>query len=59
MPRPVCVVVNHICPPVPSRAFDWCAYEDGREEAMQYGYGATREAAVADFFEQYGEEENS
>jgi hypothetical protein len=56
--RQVCLVVDFIYPPIPTRAFDWCVYEDGREEAMEYGYGATREAAVADYFEQYGEEED-
>ena len=59
MARPFCLVVDFIYPPIPNRNFDWCVYVDGEEEAQEYGYGATREAAVADFFEQYGEEENS
>lgn len=58
-PRPLCLVVTCVCPPIPIRQFDWRVYEDGREEAMDYGYGATREEAVADFFEQYGEEEDA
>jgi hypothetical protein len=58
MPRPLCLVVDFIYPPIPTRAFDWCVYVDGQEERGENGFGATREAAVADFFEQYGEEEN-
>jgi hypothetical protein len=30
------------------RDFDWCAYREGEEERMQYGYGRTEEAAVAE-----------
>ena len=56
MPRPVCLVVTYDFPPIPIRAFDWVVYEDGQEEAMNYGYGATREEAIADWFEQHTEE---
>jgi hypothetical protein len=27
---------------------DWCAYYYGREEVGMYGYGATRDDAIAD-----------
>jgi hypothetical protein len=57
MPEIRCLVVTFVYPPIPTRAFDWCAYEDGEEERQQYGYGPTREAAVAHLFEQLDEEE--
>jgi hypothetical protein len=53
---PICIVVEYVYPPIPVRSFDWAAYEDGQEEGP-YGRGATREAAVADLYEQI--EENS
>jgi hypothetical protein len=58
MPRPICLVVDAIFPPIPTRAFDWCAYQDGREESGEYGRGATREAAIADYFENYYDGDN-
>lgn len=39
---------SHVRPPIPTTAYDWCAYRDGCEEAGVYGYGATEEAAIAD-----------
>jgi hypothetical protein len=42
------IVVNEY-PPIPIRDFDWCAYHDGDEECpWRHGWGATREAALAD-----------
>jgi hypothetical protein len=55
MKRPLCLVVTPIYPPVPSTRFDWCAYIDGQEESGRYGYGPTREAAVAELFESIDE----
>jgi len=49
-PRPICVQVEYIHPPIPTR-IDWLAYEDGKEEQQIYGYGATREEAVSALFE--------
>ncbi len=57
MPRPLCLHVDFIYPPIPNRNFDWCVYEDGQEEAGNYGYGATRAAAIADFWEQREDED--
>lgn len=57
MARPLCIVVSAIFPPVPSTRFDWCAYIDGREERGPYGYGPTRDAAVAELFEFIDEED--
>lgn len=42
------IVTNHVYPPIPIRHFDWCAYRDGQEEFGNYGYGQTKEAAIAD-----------
>lgn len=38
-----------ICPPIPIRTFDWCAYRD--PESLT-GYGRTELEAVADLLEQ-------
>jgi hypothetical protein len=48
--------VSHIYPPIPCRQHDWCVYVDGDEERSLYGYGATREAAIRDFLENYADE---
>jgi hypothetical protein len=40
------IVTENIFPPIPSRAFDWCAYYDGIEDAA--GYGPTEQAAIDD-----------
>jgi hypothetical protein len=46
-----------IWPPIPTRAFDYCAtYEDDEpndDGQMAAGYGATREEAVADLLDNY------
>lgn len=42
------MVTHHIFPPIPVRAFDWCAYWDGEEETCHYGYGVTEAEAIAD-----------
>lgn len=55
--RPVCVVLYHEFPPIPTRAFDWCAYDDNRGESSPVGYGETSQAAVADLFAQLEDEE--
>lgn len=50
------IVTSCQYPPIPIRQFDWCAYFDGTEEDGNYGWGATEEAAIADFIENYAEE---
>jgi hypothetical protein len=47
----------HEYPPIPIRDFDWCAYLDGEEERGEYGYGRTEAEAIADFLENYGEDQ--
>jgi hypothetical protein len=45
------IVTSSTHSPLPTRINDWCAHYDGEEEAGNYGYGATPEAAIADFIE--------
>jgi hypothetical protein len=42
------IIVHHEYPPIPIRKWDWLAYHDGEEETGHYGWGATREEALAD-----------
>ncbi len=42
------MIVINIFPPIPIRDFDWCSFYDGEEEGGHYGYGKTKEEAVAD-----------
>lgn len=42
------IVTSHVRPPVPTRAFDWCAYRDGAEERGNYGWGQTEAEAIND-----------
>lgn len=51
MSTPRKIVTRHVCPPIPIRDYDWCAYEDGQEEAGNYGWGCTEAEAVADWHE--------
>lgn len=43
------IVLCHIYPPIPARNHDWCAYEDGREEDGDAGWGTTPMDALIDF----------
>lgn len=45
------IITTHVCPPIPVRSFDWCAYLDGREEDGPKGWGATEAEAIADLRE--------
>ncbi len=45
------IVVNFVWPPIPTRAFDYCAYFEGEEERGGYGWGPTEEAAKADLLD--------
>src|SRR5690349_11954714 len=45
------IVTTHVCPPIPCRRNDWCAYPDGEEENGNYGWGRSEEAAIADLIE--------
>jgi hypothetical protein len=56
MARPP-VVTSPVFPPIPTRAFDWCAHRDGEEEKGGYGYGPTEQAAIDDFLANEAEED--
>lgn len=43
------LVTSYVHPPIPVRSMDWCAHWDGEEEAGNYGWGSTEQAAIADF----------
>jgi hypothetical protein len=49
------IVTHHDYPPIPTRELDWSAHYEGEEEAGMYGHGATEQAAIADFIENYAE----
>jgi hypothetical protein len=40
-----------VYPPIPTRAYDWCALVDGEEENRQYGYGSTKQEAIEELFQ--------
>lgn len=48
--RPICLVVEHISPPVPSVNFDWQVFDDDRPEEGCC-FGPTRDAALQQFYE--------
>lgn len=48
------ITTRYVYPPIPTRAFDWCAYYDELdEETRDYGWGTTEQAAIADLKEMY------
>lgn len=60
------IVTSCICPPIPTRNFDWCAVLDTYEanfiggendewEQGPSGYGPTEQEAISDLMEQLGE----
>ncbi len=49
------IVTTHVYPPIPVRTSDWCAHLDGQEEDGPYGWGRTRDEAVADLEERLAE----
>jgi len=40
------IITSYMCPPIPVRSSDWCAYRD--PEITPYGWGATEEEAIKD-----------
>lgn len=45
------IVTHYVCPPIPWRTADWCAYFEGEEEIGGYGWGATEQEAIDDLME--------
>lgn len=50
---------THVFPPIPTRAFDWCAWWDGEEETGPFGTGETEIAAVRDLLASYPRERDA
>lgn len=43
------IITHHEFPPIPIRAFDWCAYHESEvEQSEYYGWGPTEAEAIAD-----------
>lgn len=43
------IKTEHVYPPIPTRAFDWAAWDDDTaDEGMLIGRGPTEQAAIAD-----------
>jgi hypothetical protein len=52
------IVTSCVCPPIPTRSYDWSAwFDDEGEEAGRYGYGATEAEATQDLLDNYDEGE--
>ncbi len=49
------ITTTYVFPPIPVRAFYWCAHYEGEEEAGDYGWGPTEEDAIEDFLENHAE----
>lgn len=45
------IKTSFVYPAIGTRQFDWCAYEDGEEEAGRYGWGKTEAEAIEDLKE--------
>lgn len=45
------VKTSYVCPPIPTRKCDWCAYPEGCEEDGPYGWGPTEQDAIKDLQE--------
>lgn len=51
------IKVHYWAPPIPLRSFDFCAYEEGKEDEGCYGWGASRQEAIDDLRERIEIEE--
>lgn len=51
------VVTRNVCPPVPSRAFDWQAFSSEYDEGQPIGHGQTEAEAVRDLIIQIADED--
>ena len=58
MEQPTKKIITHfVFPPIPDRTHDWCAYYEGDEETGRYGWGETKEEAIRELKENYGDNE--
>jgi len=49
------IVTSCVCPPIPIRSYDWCAYDDDTYDGSSgqtIGHGATEQEAIEDLLEQ-------
>lgn len=54
------IQVTCICPPIPTRQYDWQAWDDNTYEPGQpLGHGPTAQAAIDDLLEQFRDQEES
>jgi hypothetical protein len=49
------IIVSHVCPPIPTNDFDYCACYDGEQEEGIYGYGCTEKEAIKNLRSNYGD----
>lgn len=43
------IITSFVHPPIPTRANDWCAYQESKvEDGKSYGWGETEQDALAD-----------
>jgi hypothetical protein len=49
------VRTERICPPIPTRQYDWSAWVDGEEEQCSTAYGPTEAEALRNLAEQLAE----
>jgi hypothetical protein len=45
------IITSYICPPIPLRDFDWCAYYEEEVEEGNHAFGRTREEAINNLLE--------
>lgn len=50
------IITNHICPPIPSRKFDWQATRENWDLGDKIGYGETEDEAIRDLLIQEDED---
>lgn len=52
------IVISYVCPPIPHRGNDWCAYLDRDEgnEGAPVGWGVSKVAALENLLEQFDDE---
>jgi len=48
------IITENVFPPIPTRQFDWCAWFDGHEESGPYGWGVSKDKAIAELLQTQG-----